>query len=749
MGKSQCESNDGALSPTLPWSDRQGGDGSASSGGGAKLPHDPTCCVCNNSPTHRCAFAACDQRSCFQCATVVECDYGDICVCTKCTPMLAATEPIELPLVPSCALAQQTMVTLPVLISGRWAWVRTGQHEDVSKVVDMIMQRFGLVGGTWRVQGPLWEDNDVLEYYGVKKLRRSDMVWRAVRIPSHDFTTKLYVEVSDNVQCPFFVPSSISWAQLQRRVVCHLAVAPEWVEVSMREACLRVQPTEAFPCMTRETASQLWRCIDGLRLRSIRRADLGNVAAVVTGLRATRARGLTVQSMMQSAAVSLVNDKITRMLPSARYSAFAVINHRSVPVHCDMMDRPGALSYMFAAHQCHLWISDVCGDHDIVYCRQACKGRAHDAGTRWCSFDPRQPHAVLSDETVKTIVLYTPRRLPSDAQRDQLRQLGFPLAVKSGSGNPDVFRDLWGGGSRRRGPSRGKAEAKQDEGEQQQTPTEYTRALVLLRTCRMGLSDPQLKFILRGTQGLAERVLSCNEPARVTQMVHAIAANLGMNVPKPAVGAQSRSLGAKPKQQSKPEGEKGAWNGSSQRQNSRAQSADPKPKQKNGAKDSFKRVLCDDEWSVPVGKGDEFTVRASAVYMTQSVVQAKKWSDVAHSASTCIGIVMPCPMQIGYREPTLVQFHLRDEDDQRTPAKGYLHHVTVGAVKCRAEAQLIELPSLKIRSMLVMIDVCKERVAPDAWVAVTLSYQRKHAVGSLRSCALLSGARRVPRFLSG
>eukprot|EP00971_Amphidinium_carterae_P186693 3706021-Amphidinium_carterae.1 len=256
----------------------------------------------------------------------------------------------------------------------------------------------------------------------------------------------------------------------------------------------------------------------------------------------------------------------------------------------------------------------------------------------------------------------------------------------------------------------------------------------------MGLTDPQLKFILRGTHGLVAKVLSNTEPGRATQMVLAIARNLGMDVKSPTAGTQqqhqqpqppqqhqqtqqSSKLGAKPKQQARQEG-------SAKNRGKSAPAGDGSNNQKpadkgkgNGGKGKTNSVcLCDDEWNVPVAAG-ELDLRCDGVYMTQSPAIAQRWSAAAHNARVAIGVVIPFPMQLGYREPTLVQFHVQNSEHQRTPAKGYLHHVTVGQVTCVADAQLVELPSLKIRSMLVMLDVCKDRVGDRVWEALVGQFE--------------------------
>eukprot|EP00971_Amphidinium_carterae_P241340 4792109-Amphidinium_carterae.2 len=633
--------------------------------------------------------------------TLVQCDFGDIHVCPGCAHKVLCVSPIVIE--PQCTfeLAQQLPVTLPVAVGNKWAWVQAGQHERTERVIRVLAGVLGLGLGTWRAHGVSWQDNDLLEFYEAEKRWGHGLIWRAVGMGVTGFTERVNISVPGSACLPLFVPKPMKWSCVRKCLTTHLAVAPEWVVVRREENHITVGTTNAFPLCDRGAVKELWNCVDQLQLSTMRRAGLGRVRCLVAGLRATRALGLTRQSSVQCEQVQALNQHIRKMLPSARYASLAVVAHAQIPMHADLMDRRGLLSFTIARGSCSLWMEDQCGDQEVTHAGRRVMGRVHEAARRWYAFDPRKLHAVLTDRTVQTLVLYTPERAPQQQHVQELYALGFPVRMQVSSGRDTVLRDLWGGAKKNSTPSKGI--------ESEQPKSEYVQALVYMRTCRTGLTDPQLKFIMRGTQGLAARVLGSREPARAKQMVLAIANNLGMAIPKPVAGG-AEELGAKPKQQARPKVAK-----------DKAKGKDDEKKEKgNGSKQSEKKVpkitLCEDEWSVAVGS--DFNIRTDAVYLTQSFAEAKKWSDVAHNSTAAIGIVTPFPMQLGYKEPSAVQFHMKSPEGLRTPARGFLHHVTTRPVRCSADSQVIELPSLKARSMLVMIDVCKERVEDGTWNAL-------------------------------
>eukprot|EP00971_Amphidinium_carterae_P132792 2629952-Amphidinium_carterae.1 len=724
---------DRAISPTLPWPD----PGNVEEEVGVQSRK----CVCGRKVSasgHRCAFVKCACLLCDWCVKTIQCDFGSMHFCPGCcASSIVTTVPLEVePTMCDFEPAQQMPITLPLCVGGRWLWVRACQHESTTVVVLAVAKLLGLGSGTWRTQGARWEDNDVPEFFPAQSVRSHGMVWRARSVPGVGITDRVWIHLPDNTSLPLFVPQNLQWPQLRKRIATHLAVAPEWIEVSICDEQLQVQPTSAFPVCCRDGLVKLWECVDALKLGYMRKAGVGRVRALVAGLRATRAFGVTQATHNQSRKVREVNTCVRQMLPNACYLAFAVVVHRSVPIHQDLMDRKGEWSFTIAKRESSLWIEDVCGDHELVWSGRHVCGRIHDMSRRWCAFNPLRAHAVTSDGLVKTLVLYTPERVPTQEHRQQLLDVGFPVQTGGHRSGGCVFRDLWGGG---KGKKRAKSvpQPRTDQSDDQPS-SEYTQALILMRTCRTGLTDPQLKFILRGTQGLASKLLRNTEPARATQMVHAIAANLGMTVAKPTAGGGGGSaaqLGAKPKARAKSQPRQGSGGDDAKKDGKGGKGSS---KGLSEAKEPPKVRLCDDEWSVPVG--EDFTTKRDGVFLTQSLAQAKRWSEAAHNVTATIGVVLPFPMQLGYKEPTAVQFHLQNPEGQKTPAKGFLHHVTAKGVKCTSNSQVVELPSLRVRSMLVLIDVCQERVPDSTWASLLGSFENmKSTVPTLLPAGARSG----------
>eukprot|EP00971_Amphidinium_carterae_P102579 2030492-Amphidinium_carterae.1 len=704
-----------ALSPTLPWPSQCG------EGGGMDGSQQSSArCACGQQTLEcsKCVFGSCRNNACAQCQTVIPGEYEDIVVCARCAHKVVDSPLVLLPC-HDCEAAQQILVTVPVNVAGRWAWVRAGQHEPTVSIVQKICESLSVRDGVWLACGKQWQDNDVVQCFGISCVRGHGLVWRTTGFPGVGFAEKVTIAVDGNTSLPLYIPRSLSWSQVRKCVARHLAVAPEWIGVRLCESNICVQTTSAFPVLSRPSVSRMWQLVDGLRLRTVRRIGVGSISTVVAGVRATRARGTTRQSSVQRSGFAALIAHVRTMLPSAVFSACAVLRHGSIAAHCDTMNRKGVLSLTIASGSCDMWVEDPSGDHDLLCGKQWVRGRVHDVSRRWHAFNPLKFHAILTHNVVTTLVLYTPARRPDADVCEQLRVLGFPHNRQS----TGSLSDMWGGGRKLRSVSQGQPTGRSDAAGDD---SEYKQALVSLRTCRTGLTDPQLKFILRGTQGLASKVAHNVEPARAVQMVHAIARNLGMTIPKPMAGGQVGN-GAKAKQKPKADGagstaaKRAQSLGTAERERERESKKDQE-KEKDNVKDRgmAPRSLCDDEWSVPVG--GEFNIKQDAVFLTQSAAQAKRWSDQAHNAKAAIGVVVPYPIQLGYREPTPVQFHLKNGEGQRTPAKGFLHHVTVAKVQCTADSAIIELPMLKLRSMLVMIDICKERIPEDTWASLTGSF---------------------------
>eukprot|EP00971_Amphidinium_carterae_P266559 5287964-Amphidinium_carterae.1 len=452
-GKSQDDSSSGrmevALSPTLPWpSEQSSGDSS-----GTHDSEEQPCCNCHVvvGSVRQCAFARCSGYTCDGCATVIRCEYGDIGVGPCCSHKLLADSPMVIHPTQSDEPAQQILVTVPVVVHERWVWVTAGQHEPTSKVVSEVASCLCVDSGTWMITGRRWEDNDLVEHFGVCKRKSHSLVWRATAVPARSFSERVMVEVPGNIPLPVYVPKPLQWSVFRKCVARHLAVAPEWVEVTqLSKSNVQVRLTEAFPVAPRTSMGKLWELVRSLDLHVVKRKGIGKVMAMNAGLRATRARGLTKQTWRQSAVVRQINECVLAMMPSVRYAAFAVLVHGAVRVHKDGMNKKGELSYTVADKSCTMWMSDKCGDSQILFEGQQVRGREHQIAWKWCAFDPLKPHAIVTGHNVTTLVLYTPGRAPANqAMSDALRHVGFPVRSHETHTGAGALRNMWGGGSRR------------------------------------------------------------------------------------------------------------------------------------------------------------------------------------------------------------------------------------------------------------------------------------------------------------
>eukprot|EP00971_Amphidinium_carterae_P061820 1224454-Amphidinium_carterae.1 len=240
---------------------------------------------------------------------------------------------------------------------------------------------------------------------GGKRARNSDVC--TVRLADQSF--QLPGSSTDSVQ------------QRLNSATSYLGADPTWYSAHQNgELTDDITLTERCGChrLCVQRAKHLATVASRLPLTKCRRQLTGVEKSFAGGLRATRKHGLTSVSTKNAVAplLQVLNATIFSSL-HVQWKSVQVIQHRSIPPHCDPMD--GGLAYMctptgpptFLVHE---------GVNGEVY--------KHSTVNQWIAFDPCAEHSVEveGDAFALSVVVFTPKRSTRSEFDAILVELGFP-----------------------------------------------------------------------------------------------------------------------------------------------------------------------------------------------------------------------------------------------------------------------------------------------------------------------------------
>eukprot|EP00971_Amphidinium_carterae_P088854 1758399-Amphidinium_carterae.1 len=138
------------------------------------------------------------------------------------------------------------------------------------------------------------------------------------------------------------------------------------------------------------------------------------------GHRATRLRGLLKTThLVAPNTLACAAHELSQILPNFAFTSIGVLWHADILQHTDPMTSTKAAMITLVGSRCSLQvISPVSG-------KQVCIDTVH----RVVVFNPQQPHAVFTDSSCLSLVVYQTRREVHKTQAIDLRALGFPVCA--------------------------------------------------------------------------------------------------------------------------------------------------------------------------------------------------------------------------------------------------------------------------------------------------------------------------------